>query len=86
MHKKSRMEDELQVLDSLLMEDAAQDYAAEFMHGMNQFVQSAIELTKVIVETERLQSKVLDRKAILEIYSQAMTSIGQSIGNMSKEL
>lgn len=72
--------------EMMLMEDAVHGQAADFMMGINQFVLSAIELTKVIVEAERAQNTVLDRNAILDIYNQTMASIGKSIGAISKNI
>lgn len=89
MPKKSKDPYQMPAVDELemmLMEDAAQSHAADFMMGINQFVLSAIELTKVIVEAERAQNTVLDRNTILDIYNQTMINIGKSIGAISKNI
>ena len=57
-------------LEALLMDDAAQAAASDFLYSANQFIGSALELTKLIVETEKAANQTLDRHEVLKIYSQ----------------
>jgi hypothetical protein len=70
-------------LDAMLAEEASDMMAVDMMQGFNQFVQSAIELTKLVVATEQ-SIQPLDRKAIFAIYNEAMANIGKSMAGIAQ--
>lgn len=74
-----------QELAEWMFSEPTPDSAFDFLHGFNLYVNSAIELTRLIVEAEKA-TKPLDRYAILDIYNLSIENIGKSIMTLSKDI
>ncbi len=72
-------------LDAMLADEASDMMAVDMVRAFNQLVQSAIELTKVVVATEQ-PTQPLDRKAIFAIYNEAIVTIGKSMTTIAKDM
>lgn len=72
-------------IEDVFAEEAADMMAVDMVQTFNQLVQSAIELTKVVVATEQ-SAHPLDRKAIFAIYNEAIATIAKSMTTIAKDM
>ncbi|MGE3919748.1 MAG: hypothetical protein AB7F64_02185 [Gammaproteobacteria bacterium] len=55
------------------------EHADDLLHTISHFVASGVELTRIVVETERSQNIPLKRQDIFDIFNAAMENVGKSI-------